>query len=368
MEKISIKTTEKVDSGRFARHDLLGGWWSQDKLARSHVLIVGVGALGNEIVKNLAMFGVGKITIVDYDWIEESNLNRCVLFTEDDVLGDKVYKVDAVARNVARINSKMVVNTLKEDVHAIVRDDPDFFKQFDVVALALDNWPARISVGNLAYDYGVPVVNGGMRAFDGTVFVAIPPETPCVECLLPASTKAAIMKVVYSCTTKGEIIYDGFDYIKVPTITTTNSVIGALQSQEIIFLLHGFSQYKETGIWPIEVPKPLWGQKAEFYGRTHNLIVYDATINDACEYHNSLKMLDTSFVSDIPTVLTVIIDGEKVELELEADGDDGAYTVADIVATLKAANFAINNLYCGGKLLADTMAISEITAIVLEAS
>ena len=359
VEKISIKTTEKVNSGRFARHDLLGGWWDQDKLAGSHVLIVGVGALGNEIVKNLAMFGVGEVTIVDYDWIEESNLNRCVLFTEDDVLGDKVYKVDAVARNIARINSKMVVNALKEDVHAIVRDDPDFFKQFDVVALALDNWPARISVGNLAYDYGVPVVNGGMRSFDGTVFVAIPPETPCVECLLPASTKAAIMKVVYSCTTKGEIIYDGFDYIKIPTITTTNSIIAALQSQEVIFLLHGFSIYKKTGTWPTQVPKPLWGQKAEFYGRTHNLVVYDTSINDACEYHNSLKMLDAS---GAPTILKLDIGGEEIELEA-----DGNYTVFDIIGTLQDADFIIKNLYCDGEKMEGETIVSDFATGMLVA-
>lgn len=218
-------------------------------------------------------------------------MSRCVFFTEDNLDGDeKVFKVDAVAKSVKRLNKEIKINTIAEDVQERITGDEEFLKQFDVVALALDNWMARISIGNAAFDLGIPVVNGGMFALDGSVFVAIPPDTPCVECLLPVNNKEQIMGIIYSCTEKGKIIYDKFEHVKLPTVATTNSVIGALQAQQIVLLLHGFEKYGETGKWPDNVPKPLWGQKTEYYGAVHSMKVYDVKFSSACEYHNSLMM------------------------------------------------------------------------------
>jgi len=290
--KITLLERQKIINDRYNRQKLLGGWWDQDKLLKGHVFVVGAGALGNEIVKNLVMFGVGEISIVDYDWIEETNLNRCVFFSEDDVLGGKqTLKVEAVKRGAEKINSSVKINAINENVHDRIVNDPSFLKQFDVVALALDNWLARISIGNAAYDLGIPIVNGGMAGFDGGVFVAIPPETPCVECLLPSSNKDKILNIVFSCTEKGKIVYEGAQYVKIATMATTNSIIGALQSQEIILLLMGFKDYKTTGKWPEGVPKPLWGQQVEFYGKSHKMAVFERSISPACEYHKSLAWL-----------------------------------------------------------------------------
>jgi len=76
-ERIAIDLRE----GRFHRHGLIG-WWNQDRLAESVALVLGAGALGNEIVKNLCLLGVGHIRIVDMDVVENSNLSRSTLFRE----------------------------------------------------------------------------------------------------------------------------------------------------------------------------------------------------------------------------------------------------------------------------------------------
>src|SRR6185436_530017 len=81
-------------SGRFDRFKLIG-WWDQPRLSRARVLVCGAGALGNEIIKNLALLGVGNLFIADMDRVENSNLSRSVLFRESD---NGQFKAEAAAR------------------------------------------------------------------------------------------------------------------------------------------------------------------------------------------------------------------------------------------------------------------------------
>ncbi len=83
------------DDDRYARFQLIG-WWDQARLQRASVIVVGAGALGNEVLKNLALLGVGRILIVDYDLVEGSNLSRSVLFRASDA-GQPKAEVAAVA-------------------------------------------------------------------------------------------------------------------------------------------------------------------------------------------------------------------------------------------------------------------------------
>lgn len=82
-EKISIQVPPAIPEDRFARFRLIG-WWDQQRLSAAKVLVVGAGALGNEIVKNLALLGVGNLLIADLDRIENSNLSRSVLYRAAD--------------------------------------------------------------------------------------------------------------------------------------------------------------------------------------------------------------------------------------------------------------------------------------------
>ena len=74
------------DEGRYHRQNLIT-WWDQSRLQSARVLVVGAGALGNEIVKNLVLVGVGTVIVVDMDTIENSNLSRCVFFRPEEMTG-----------------------------------------------------------------------------------------------------------------------------------------------------------------------------------------------------------------------------------------------------------------------------------------
>ena len=86
------------DEDRYSRLKLIG-WWDQQRLASARVLVVGAGALGNEVLKNLALVGIGHITLIDFDTIENSNLSRSVLFRAADSGKPKATVAAAMIRN-----------------------------------------------------------------------------------------------------------------------------------------------------------------------------------------------------------------------------------------------------------------------------
>src|SRR5206468_5134179 len=105
--KITSDDARAAEEDRFHRFKLIG-WWDQQKLAAAKVLVIGAGALGNEIVKNLALLGVGNILIADLDRIENSNLSRSVLYRKEDNGRFKAEVAAAAAREIypdARIHS-----------------------------------------------------------------------------------------------------------------------------------------------------------------------------------------------------------------------------------------------------------------------
>src|SRR4029453_3170863 len=124
----------------FARVELIE-WWDQAKLRNARVVAVGVGALGNEIVKNCALLGLGHLAIIDLDRVETSNLSRSVLFRPADA---GRLKVEAAARAAREIYAEMEVSAIAGDV---VHDvGLGLFRWADVVLGALDNREARLAV------------------------------------------------------------------------------------------------------------------------------------------------------------------------------------------------------------------------------
>src|SRR5436305_15320434 len=97
--KITADEARAAEEDRFHRFKLIG-WWDQRKLAAAKVLVVGAGALGNEIVKNLALLGVGNILVADMDRVENSNLSRSVLFRASD---NGSFKSEVAARAAREI-------------------------------------------------------------------------------------------------------------------------------------------------------------------------------------------------------------------------------------------------------------------------
>ena len=114
---IQVMSSDSIDSDKYDRQKRIAGW-DQSKVSNATVMVIGVGATGNELVKKLALTGIGKIIIIDYDIVEKSNLNRCVLFNmEDDIEGK--YKVDIVKEAVQILNPEVKIIEYKKELNGL---------------------------------------------------------------------------------------------------------------------------------------------------------------------------------------------------------------------------------------------------------
>lgn len=200
----------------------------QNRIAAAQVLVAGCGALGNEVLKNLALLGAEHFTLVDFDRVEEANLSRSVLFSKADV---GLWKVDVAARRLREMNPALEVRTIRGDIAFDV--GLGLVRQMDVVIGCVDNRWARYCINRLCMQAGVPWVDGGIDALEGTVRVFVPGEN-CYACNLgPEGRKDLARRMPCS-----GIIRRNEQAGKAPTTPVIASVIGAVQVQEALKLLH----------------------------------------------------------------------------------------------------------------------------------
>ncbi|QDU96710.1 HesA/MoeB/ThiF family protein [Lignipirellula cremea] len=217
------------DEDRYSRLRLIA-WWDQDKLTAARVLVVGAGALGNEVLKNLALLGVGQVTVVDFDKIEDTNLTRSVLFRARD---RGLSKAIAAAAAMADMNPDTHVDAL--DANIITEVGLGVFADADVVIGCLDNREARLWVNRCCWKVGTPWVDGGIQEINGVAKVFVPPDGACYECAM-TENDYRLINLRYSCPLlRREDLLAG----KVPTAPTIASMIGGLQTQEALKLIHG---------------------------------------------------------------------------------------------------------------------------------
>lgn len=205
-------------------------WLDLERVFRSNVMLVGAGALGNEVAKNLVLSGFRKITVVDMDHVVGSNLSRCMFFSEDDAR-KKACKADAVARGMRNLSP----DASPEAIVSKVEDLPSaVWKGRDIVLGCLDNVQARLHVNSHAYSAGVPLVDGGMDGFVGKVMVVRPPDGACLQCGMNR-THAKVAELRFSCTGSGVV----FHQPRVPAEITTTSVISAIMVREAMKVVSG---------------------------------------------------------------------------------------------------------------------------------
>jgi ubiquitin-activating enzyme E1 C len=163
--------------------------WDQALIQNGSVAIVGVGALGCEVAKNLALMGVGKLVLIDNDVVELSNLSRQMLFTEEDI---GKHKSEVAAQKVKNMNRFVEVVHYNSDVRMLPEE---VFEQVDVVCSCLDSWGVRRWLNSLTVSLGKPMVDGSIEGFYGNVQVVIPGKTACLEChgenLIPREERLA---------------------------------------------------------------------------------------------------------------------------------------------------------------------------------
>lgn len=156
-----------------------------EELNQANVLVIGAGGLGCEILKDLAMSGICKISVIDMDTIELTNLNRQFLFRNKDVGKSKaIVASEAILEKVKGIEIKPFYNKIQDF-------DDTFYRQFTIIVCGLDSIEARRWINSkivniaLNYDQIIPIIDGGTEGFQGSVKLIIPTITACFECYMP---------------------------------------------------------------------------------------------------------------------------------------------------------------------------------------
>jgi len=147
----------------------------QKRLGDSRVVIIGCGALGTIIATSLVRAGVGKVRIIDRDFIEYHNLQRQVLFDEDDILNG-LPKAIAAERHLKRVNSSVEIEGIVADVnHTNIER---FVRGADIILDGLDNFETRLLINDVSLKHETPWVYGGAISSFGMTMTIIPGETP----------------------------------------------------------------------------------------------------------------------------------------------------------------------------------------------
>ncbi len=238
--EITAAEANASEEDRFHRFKLIG-WWDQRKLAEAKVLVVGAGALGNEIVKNLALLGVGNVLIADMDRIENSNLSRSVLYRAAD---NGEYKATVAARAAKEIYPDMKTRAFNGNV--VYDLGLGVFRWADVVIGGLDNREARLAINRGCWRVGRPWIDGAIEQIQGVARVFSPlkhREGPCYECTMSEMDwKLLAMRRSCNLLSRGEMQAG-----KTPTTPTISSIIAGVQCQEAVKLLHGMETIAGRG-------------------------------------------------------------------------------------------------------------------------
>lgn len=168
---------------RYSRQQLFApiGKTGQAKLALGHVLLIGAGALGTGNAEVLVRAGVGKVTIVDRDYVEWSNLQRQQLYSEADSQ-ERLPKAIAAAKRLRAINSEVEIRPLVMDV--TTDEMEQLTESVDVIVDATDNFDTRLLVNDIAMKRRIPWVYGACVGSYGLTYTFVPGATPCLNCLL----------------------------------------------------------------------------------------------------------------------------------------------------------------------------------------
>jgi len=189
----------------------------QQKLAKSKVAVVGVGGLGTVSSLYLALAGVGHLRLIDQDTVETPNLHRQILYSLDDL---HYPKAEVAAQRLEKLNPLLKAEPVSENVNA--GNVEKLLAGIDLVVDGLDNMFTRYLVNRACVKLGVPYVFGAAIGIEGNLSVFAPPETGCLECLLPNMSDNDLM----TCDTRG-------------VVGATPGIIGAMQAMEAIKVLTG---------------------------------------------------------------------------------------------------------------------------------
>lgn len=286
------------DSGRYKRLEELG--WDMKVLQDAVVIVVGAGALGNEVLKNLALLGVGRVLVVDMDKIEDHNLTRTVLFRTEDI---GKYKAVVAAARVQEIDpnieAKAFVGTVQDTLGLGV------YQAADLVFGCVDNVQARIDVNQYCYRTGTTYIDAGLRKLDGDVLVFAPPFEVCLDCTITHASRNEAWKR-FSCLKLRT--YNDDDEPTLPTSPTISAIMAGFQVQIGIKYLHGAS---------IPVNKRL-----SVFGYLDDMGVSKLSRNPACPTHSMYEPILEDTVRVLPHRSADLTLGELVKIAQQDFGNE----------------------------------------------
>ncbi len=146
-------------------------------ISKKSAAVIGCGGLGCNIAVHLAGAGIGKLILIDYDTVNESNLNRQFLYSIEDT-GDS--KAKLAAARLKKYSPNTDISFLNKKINST--EDLNEIKNPDIIFLAVDNNEARKVLQNFCADNKIPLVNGGINGFYGTAYLYVPEKSPCLDC------------------------------------------------------------------------------------------------------------------------------------------------------------------------------------------
>jgi adenylyltransferase/sulfurtransferase len=215
--------------GRYDRQELIT-WWDQDRVRGARILVIGAGALGNEILKILALTGIGEVLVYDMDVIERSNLSRGVLFRDED---QGAAKATVAVKRMRELNPDVAAHPRVENLNH--KAGLGVFLWADVVICGLDNREARIFANSASAATGRVWVDGAIEGLAGIARVFDPANGSCYECTMNETDRKLVAERRSCAMLARDIVESGH----VPTTAVAAALVAALEVQEAIKVLHG---------------------------------------------------------------------------------------------------------------------------------
>lgn len=197
---------------KYSRQILLFGEEGQEKLKNAKVMVAGAGGLGSPVSTYLAIAGVGKIILADFDSVDPSNLNRQFLHHQKDI---GRLKIESAKEKLLSMNPDIEVETIAEMLTESNLEN--LVPECDVIVDALDNLETRHMLNRLVVKRRIPLIHGAVTGYDGQVTTIVPGKTPCFYCIFPRISKKEVF----------------------PVLGATAGIIGSIQANEVIKFLTG---------------------------------------------------------------------------------------------------------------------------------
>lgn len=283
----------------------------QEEVSNARIMVVGCGALGNEVLKNLILLGVRHLVVVDFDRVEKDNLSRSVLFTKDDADAGR-YKVDAVVQRLRQMAPETEVTPICGDIAYDV--GLGLIRQMNVLIGCVDNRWARYCINRHAMRAGIPWVDGAIDTLEGTARVFRPGEN-CYACNLgPEGLRDMARRM--SCA---GMIRRNIEAGKAPTTSIAASVIGAVEVQEAMKLLH--PQELQEGEQTSLCGKMFYYEGQHLTTRLVGFKAYDddCAVHDRWEPVRKLPLTVAMTVEETLRVLQTSLQARQVNVSLTDD-------------------------------------------------